>query len=185
MRKRNLTGNSKTLLSKQLSSIVEKALRSKDASGAWKRPMAVKALAGQLGVGYQSLAYYLSARNNIPAFILPDICKALDNFAPLNALESRAGRVAYRLPSLSGESVGRDNVKAIQKLIKKVALALEGLSNTLEDNLVEECEFEHTQLQLHDVIRECVRLESLLELLRDGVEPDAAPAPPPHPIPLP
>src|SRR3981189_1362392 len=105
MRKPRLIGSSKTPLSRRLSSIVENTLRPKNACRDWKRPVAVKTLAEHIGVGYQSLAYFLSARNNIPAFILPDICKALDNFAPLNVLEERVGRVAYQIPSRSGNSI--------------------------------------------------------------------------------
>ena len=56
MRKQRLIGSSKTLFSRQLSSTVESALRPKTASKAWKRPIAAKALASELGVGYQSLA---------------------------------------------------------------------------------------------------------------------------------
>jgi hypothetical protein len=153
----------KSSLSRRISSIVEKALRPKDAPQGWKRPVAVKALADDLGVGYQSLAYYLSARNNIPAYLLPDICKALGDFAALNALEERAGRVAYQIPHQTGESIAKDDLRAIQKLVKEVAEALESLSNALKDDKVEKRELESTKPQLNDVIRECVRLTSWLE----------------------
>jgi hypothetical protein len=163
MRKRRIVGSSKTPLSKKISSVVESALRPKNAPKNWKRPIAVKTLADELGVGYQSLAYYLSARNNIPAFILPDICKALGDFSALNVLEERAGRVAYRVPSFSGDSIAKDDLKAVQKLVKEVAEALEALSDTLKDESVEVSEVEHTRTQLNDVIRECVRLLHWLE----------------------
>ena len=163
MRKRRLIGSSKAPLSRRLSSIVENALRPKNASTAWKRPIAVKTLAAELGVGYQSLAYYLSARNNIPAFILPDICRALNNYAPLNVLEERVGRVAYHIPLQSGDSLAKDDLRAVQKLVKEVAEALEALSDTLKDDWIEKRELEHTKSQLNDVIRECVRLQHWLE----------------------
>ena len=178
MRKPRLIGRSKTPLSKQLSGIIEDALRPKNASRVWKRPIAVKALADELGVGYQSLAYYLSARNNIPAFILPDICKALNNYAPLNVLEERVGRVAYHIPFQSGDSLAKDDLRAIQKLIKEVAQALEALSDTLKDDRVKEYELERTRPQLNDVIRECVRLECWLERrCEDKLKPVARAAP--------
>jgi len=123
----------------------------------------VKALAEELGVGYQSLAYYLSGRNNIPAFILPDVCKALNNYAPLNALEERVGRVAYHIPSPSGDGIAKDDLRAVQRLVKEVAGALEALSDTLQDGCVEEHELERTTPELHDVIRECVKLQHWLE----------------------
>jgi len=164
MRKRRIIGSSKTPLSKQLSSVIESALRPKNAPKNWKRPIAVKTLADELGVGYQSLAYYLSARNNIPAFILPDICKTLGDFGALNVLEERAGRVAYRVPSFSGDSIPKDDLKAVHKLVKEVAEALEVLSDTLKDDFVEASELERARPQLNDVIRECVRLGDWLEL---------------------
>jgi hypothetical protein len=163
MRKRKLIGSSKPPLSRRLSAIVENALRPRDAPKAWKRPIAVKTLAGQLGIGYQSLAYYLSARNNIPAFILPDICKALNNYTALNALEETVGRVAYHIPKQPGESIAKDDLRAVQKFIKEVSEALEALSDTLKDDRVEKHELERTRPQLRDVIRECVRLEHWLE----------------------
>jgi hypothetical protein len=162
MRKRRLVGSSKTPLSRQLSSIVENALRPKKVSRDWKRPLAVKTLAEELGVSYQSLAYYLSARNNIPAFILPGICMALDNYALLNVLEDRVGRVAYHIPVQSA-NLPQDDLRAIQNLVKEVAQALEALSDTLKDARVEEQELEHTRTQLNDVIRECVRIKYWLQ----------------------
>jgi len=154
--------------------IVENALRPKNAPKGWKRPVAVKTLADELGVGYQSLAYYLSARNNIPAFLLPDICKALNDYAPLNVLEERVGRVAYHIPIHSGNDIAKNDLMAIQHLIKEVGQALEGLSSTLEDGRVEEHELERTIPQLHDVIRECVRLEHWLEQrFEDSLKPVA------------
>jgi hypothetical protein len=168
MRKRRIIGSSKSPLSKQISSVVESALRPKNAPKNWKRPIAVKTLADELGVGYQSLAYYLSARNNIPAFILPDICKALGDVGALNVLEERAGRVSYRVPSFSGDSIAKDDLKAVQKLVKEVAEALEALSDTLKDDFVEVSELERTRPQLNDVIRECVRLANWLEQRSEG-----------------
>lgn len=183
MRKRRLIGSSKARLSRQLSSIVESALRPKNPSRDWKRPMAVKTLADELGVGYQSLAYYLSARNNIPAFILPDICKALNNYAPLDVLEERVGRVAYHVPLQSGESIAKDDLRAVQRLVKEVAEALDALSDILADDWVEERELERTKPQLKDVIRECVRLEHWLEQRsQDKLKPLAKATPASAPI---
>jgi len=93
------------------------------------------------------LATSLWPRNNIPPYLLPDICKALDNYVPMNLLEERVGRVSYRIPFPSGENLANDDLKAVQKLIKEFSQALEALSDTL----------------LNDVIRECVRLERWLE----------------------
>jgi NTP pyrophosphatase (non-canonical NTP hydrolase) len=164
MRERRIIGSSKTPFSKQISSVVESALRPKHAPKNWKRPIAVKTLADELGVGYQSLAYYLSARNNIPAFILPDICKTLGDFGALNILEERAGRVSYRVPFFSGGSIAKDDLKAVHKLVKEVAEALEVLSDTLKEDFVEASELERARPELNDVIRECVRLGDWLEL---------------------
>jgi hypothetical protein len=167
MRQRSSVGSSKSALSRQLSSIAENALRPKHAYRDWKRPLAVKKLADELGVSYQSLAYYLSARNNIPAFVVPGICKALNDYALLDVLEKKARRVAYHLPVFSG-NLAQDDLRAVQKLVKEVAQALESLSDTLKDGRVEEHEFEHTSTQLHHVIRECVRLEHWLQQRSEG-----------------
>ncbi len=174
MRKRRLIGSSKTPLSRRLSAIIENALRPKTASRTWKRPIAVKALAEELGVGYQSLAYYLSARNNIPAFILPDLCKALNVYAPLDVLEERVGRIAYQIPFPSGDHIAKDDLRAVQNLVKEVAEALEALSDTLKHDWVDERQLERTVPELHDVIRECVRLEHWLEQrVEDQLKPVA------------
>ena len=163
MRKRTTIGSPKAPLSRRLSALIEKALRPRKSPEVWTRPMAVKDLAVEIGVGYQSLAYYLSARNNVPAFILPAVCKALNNYEPLNLLESKVGRVAYHVPDLSGFNLAKDDLNAVQKLVREVGEALEALGETLRDGIVEEEELERTIPQLHDVIRECVRLEHWLK----------------------
>ena len=165
MRKPSTVPVSKAPLSRKISRLIDVALRCRDQGEqqtATARPRAVKELAGKIGVGYQSLAYYLSARNNVPAYILPAICTALNDFAPLNALEHVAGRVAFPIPSDLSGGPNKANVMRIQKLIKEVGEALEALSDTLADGIVEEHEVETTTKELRDVVRECLSLEHWL-----------------------
>lgn len=167
MRKRSTIGSSKTPLSRQISRAIEKILRpypkKKVLQAQRAQQLGAKDLAKAVGVEYQSLAYYLSARNNVPAFILPAVCKALKNYEPLNILEREAGRIAFEIPPLKEGITPVEDVKEIQKLVMEVGEALQKLGKTLEDGEVDDTELGPTIKELQDVTQECIRLEHWLK----------------------
>lgn len=126
-----------------------------------ERPSTVKALAYQLGIEYQSLSYWLSARNNIPACILPELCNAINDFGALNTLVDATNHVMF--PKPVAEHKAAEAVLSVQKLIEEVSHALKELAKTLEDGIVEEHELPPTIKELDDVIRECARLKYWLK----------------------
>jgi len=58
----------------------------------------IRLLAQQLGTNYRSLMYWLRGERNIPAYLLPRLCRLLQNYEALDCLESEAGRVAFKIP---------------------------------------------------------------------------------------
>lgn len=118
-----------------------------------------KEMAGMLNVSHQTFLRWLrNGEYHMPAEKLPDVCKILDNFELLDALEEQAGRVAFPKPDIK-EPLAADDIIAVQRLVKEVGEALQCLAETLEDHVVEEWEVEKTVPELDDVIRECVRLK--------------------------
>lgn len=162
MRKKTAHRAVKTVLSKQLSKTIDALLRSAPKpTDRPERPQTVQALADSIGVDYQALAYWLSARNNVPAFILPALCKALENFEPMNMLERECGRMWFHVPHAS--EIETKDLMVIQRLVKEVGEALEAFAKTLADGVVEDHELPDTIKQLDDVIEECARLKHWLE----------------------
>jgi hypothetical protein len=120
-------------------------------------------LAQQLGTNYRSLMYWLRGDRPIPAELVPKICMLLKNFDALDALESQAGRVAFRIPDPQ-ETSGKEFF-VISKLMKDVGSALESIANTLADGVVDESELNATLPKLEAVIRECASVKYLLETM--------------------
>jgi vacuolar-type H+-ATPase subunit I/STV1 len=118
-------------------------------------------LAQQLGTNYRSLMYWLRGERPLPAYLLPRICVLLDNCEVLDFLESKAGRVAFKLPD-PHVTVEKELV-AISHLIKEVGEALESVAETLADGVVEENELKATIPKLEGVIQECASLKYVLE----------------------
>jgi len=121
----------------------------------------IRLLAQQLGTNYRSLMYWLRGERPMPAHLVPRICVLLNNYRPLDFLESQAGRVAFKLPephiTLEKELV------AVSRLIREVGEALESVAETLADGIVEESELRSTIPKLEAVIQECASLKYLLE----------------------
>jgi hypothetical protein len=127
----------------------------------------VRLLAQQLGTSYRSLMYWLRGDRHLPAYLLPRICELLGDYAPLDFLESQAGRVGFKIPAARPTSA--EEFKAISILIRDVGSALESIANTLADGVVEERELSVTIPKLEAVIQECASLKYLLEnLYRHG-----------------
>jgi hypothetical protein len=120
-------------------------------------------LAQQLGTNYRSLMYWMRGDRPIPAEVVPRICVLLNDFEPLDFLESQAGRVAYK-PAESGQGAEKD-FQVISRLMKDVGAAVESIANTLADGVVEESELNTTIPKLDSVIQECVSVKNLLETL--------------------
>jgi len=118
-------------------------------------------LAQQLGTNYRSLMYWLRGERPLPAYLLPRICVLLDNCEVLDFLESKTGRVAFKLPD-PHVTVEKELV-AISHLIKEVGEALESVAETLADGVVEENELKATIPKLDCVIQECASLKYVLE----------------------
>jgi hypothetical protein len=118
-------------------------------------------LAQQLGTNYRSLMYWLRGERPLPAYLLPRICVLLDNCEVLDFLESKTGRVAFKLPG-PHVTVEKELV-AISHLIREVGEALESVAETLADGVVEENELKTTIPKLEDVIQECASLKYVLE----------------------
>jgi len=123
----------------------------------------VRLLAQQLGTSYRSLMYWLRGDRHLPAYLLPRICELLGDYAPLDFLESQAGRVGFKIPAARPTSA--EEFKAISILIRDVGSALESIANTLADGVVEERELSVTIPKLEAVIQECASLKYLLENL--------------------
>jgi hypothetical protein len=123
----------------------------------------VRLLAQQLGASYRSLMYWIRGDRHLPAYLLPRICVLLENYEPLDLLESQAGRVGFKIPEAKPSS--QEQFKAISALIKDVGEALESIANTLEDGVVEDRELTSTIPKLEAVIQECASLKYWLENL--------------------
>jgi hypothetical protein len=118
--------------------------------------------AEKLGPNYRTFMYWLEGERKFPAELLPKLCVELGDYELLDILERQAGRVAFRVPTISAHH-GVDDLKATQRLIKEVGEALEVLAATLEDGIVTEAELKKTIPELDDVIRECAHLKHWLE----------------------
>jgi hypothetical protein len=129
----------------------------------------VRLLAQQLGASYRSLMYWIRGDRHLPAYLLPRICMLLENYEPLDLLESQAGRVGFKIPNAKPTS--QEEFKAISALIKDVGEALESIANTLADGVVEERELATTIPKLEAVIQECASLKYWLENLNRNRKP--------------
>jgi hypothetical protein len=123
--------------------------------------ISTRSLADKLGTDYRSFMYWLEGERKFPAELVPPLCIALGDYRLLDELETEAGRVAYHVPEVAHLHNAQD-VRAIQQLVKEVGGALESLSRTLEDGIVEAHELDETLPELDDVIRECARLKHWL-----------------------
>ena len=121
----------------------------------------IRLLAQQLGTNYRSLMYWLRGERQLPAHLLPKMCVILNNYEALDFLESRAGRVAFKLPDPNVTL--EKELLAISNLIKEVGEALESVAETLADGIVEQSELKITIPKLEAVIQECASLKYLLE----------------------
>jgi hypothetical protein len=119
-------------------------------------------LAAKLGPDYRSFMYWLEGQRKFPAELVPKLCVELHDYELLDELERLAGRIAYHLPEIS-HFHNVEDVRVVQRLVKEVGEALEALSKTLEDGIVEKHELHNTLPELDDVIRECARLKHWLE----------------------
>lgn len=129
-----------------------------------------------LGVPYRTLNFWLSADRNIPAYILPVVCKHLEKeicafqskkrapeaFHALDILEDAVGRQVYDVPHAT-ELEANDFI-VIQRLMKEVGEALQSLAGTLADGRVQDHEMPETIKEIDDVITECVRLKRWLHM---------------------
>jgi hypothetical protein len=139
-----------------LSSVISRAVETKS-------DYDTRLLAQQLGTSYRSLMYWLRGERHIPANLLPQICLLLQNYDPLDYLESQAGRVAFKIPDCNLTS-GKE-ILAVSGLLREVGEALESVAGTLADGNVEEYELRETVPRLEAVIQECASLKYLLEQL--------------------
>jgi hypothetical protein len=139
-----------------LSSVLSRAVETKS-------DYDTRLLAQQLGTSYRSLMYWLRGERQIPAHLLPQICLLLENYDPLDYLESQAGRVAFKIPDCTLTS-GKE-LLAVSGLLREVGEALESVAGTLADGNVEESELRETVPRLEAVIQECASLKYLLEQL--------------------
>jgi hypothetical protein len=123
----------------------------------------IRLLAQQLGTNYRSLMYWLRGERPIPAYLLPRICLLLNNYQPLDFLESQAGRVAFKLPN-PNITLEKELI-AVSNLIRDVGDALQSVAETLADGVVEESELKTTIPKLETVIQECAQMKYTLEEL--------------------
>jgi hypothetical protein len=124
----------------------------------------IRLLAQQLGTNYRSLMYWLRGDRPLPAHLLPRICNLLANYEGLDFLESKAGRVAFKIPDPRVPL--EKELTAVSRLIKEVGEALESVAETLADGVVEDRELKNTVPKIDAVIQECASLRYLLEDLR-------------------
>ena len=141
---------------KNISSVLSRAVEA-------KAEYDLRLLAQQLGTNYRSLMYWLRGDREMPARLLPQICLLLQNYEPLDFLESQAGRVAFKIPD--PRQITQKEFQVISSLIKDVGSALESVATTLADGIVEKRELETTIPKLEAVIRECASVKYLLETM--------------------
>lgn len=119
-------------------------------------------LAKKLGPHYRSFSYWLDGQRKFPADLLGPLCLTIENYEVLDFVEQQVSRVAYPVPKI--EKLPQiEDIKAIQRLVKEVGEALQSLSETLEDGIVEKRELDKTIPELDDVIRECAQLKHWLK----------------------
>jgi transcriptional regulator with XRE-family HTH domain len=117
-----------------------------------------KQLAGQLGVNYRTLSYWIRDERTLPAKVVPRLCAALQNYEILDALEREAGRIAFTVPG-QAEVNAIEDIKDVQRLVQAVGGALDSLARALADGVVEDRDLSSTIPELDDVIRECAALK--------------------------
>src|ERR1700746_2024059 len=120
-------------------------------------------LAQRLGRSCRSLMYWMRGERHIPAHLLPQMCVLLNNYEALDFLESKAGRVAFKLPKLD-VNLGKELI-AVSNLIREVGEALESVGETLADGVVEDKELQTTIPKLEAVIGAFRSLDYILEEL--------------------
>ena len=144
---------------------------------------AFRAIAKDKGIGEKEFAFKLGVHlmnvshwgnqekidRHMPAYLVPEICRVMEDFRLLDRLEEAAGRTGVIFVPHSFQHAGFEDVKVVQSLIKEVGEALQTLANTLEDGLVEDHEYEATICELNDVIHECAKLK---QWLKDRLEAD-------------
>ena len=145
-----------TVSEKTISSVLSRAIEA-------KAEYDIRLLAQQLGTNYRSLMYWLRGDRELPASLLPQICLLLQNYEPLDFLESQAGRVAFKIPD--PRQITQKEFQVLSNLVKYMGSALESVANTLADGVVEERELQVTIPKLEEVIRECASLKYLLEMM--------------------
>src|SRR5437870_3634348 len=72
--------------------------------------------ARRLGVTYRMFMYWLRGKYSFPAEQLPELCRILGSYELLDALEQRAGRVAY-FPPTATDPVESNLVTDIQRFV--------------------------------------------------------------------
>src|SRR5258708_5839070 len=91
----------------------------------------IRLLAQQLGTNYRSLMYWLRGDRPVPAYLLPRICELLQNYEPLDFLESQAGREAFKIPD--PRPTTKRGFLVISTVSKDVRAAPAAVANTLAD----------------------------------------------------
>lgn len=139
------------------------------------------ALARAFGVSVRHFSYWLSADRLMPLYILPQLCKRIEEevcrleeieychnaYGALDILERSVGRHAFSLFPMN-EHVPVDDLRAIQGLVREVGVALDHLSDSLADGIITDEERDRTIPRLDSVIRECGRLKKWLQVRSDA-----------------
>lgn len=131
------------------------------------RKLTTRDIASQLGIGQRNFQHHSESGTGnrpCPAQVLPELCRIVGNDQVLDALESAAGRVAFR-PS-DYDHLDPSDLQAAHGLWQEVGEAIERISETIRDGVVDDDELRRTSTALDDVIRECVALKHWLEQQR-------------------
>ena len=141
---------------------VLKALRRSVMGGTERSPLPAD-LAANLGVHPKVVRNWLNGVYHLPAAALPTICRIVNDFAILDVIEHKLGRVAVKMDvALNGYM---PETVELQRFIREFGEAVQTVAATLEDGRVDDHELPATIKELSDVIEQALRLQYMLQAL--------------------
>ena len=141
---------------------VLKALRRSVMGGTERSPLPAD-LAANLGVHPKVVRNWLNGVYHLPAAALPTICRIVNDFAILDVIEHKVGRVGVKM-DVTLEGAMPETVQ-LQRFIREFGEAVHTVAATLEDGRVDDDELPATIKELSDVIEQALRLQYMLQAL--------------------
>lgn len=126
----------------------------------------IKALADEVGKAESTLRNELTRQPGYK-FGLNTALLILDHtndMTPLDAIEARYGRVAFRLPACTDSCA--PVMKMVARLTREFGEHMQALAAALEDGSVSREEAERVLRELRDVVAACMELQGYLEKVK-------------------